>query len=71
MTTKTKAEVSSEEFMNVLTHLISAASAYAEYTGNSEKAGKRDALFKTRLADFNKAIERGRKAYRENFLVKE
>jgi ribonucleotide reductase alpha subunit len=47
----------------VWVQLSAAASAYKEYAGNAERPGPRDALYSTRLADFEKAITEGREAW--------
>ncbi len=47
-----------EALIDATAHLAGAASAYKEYAGNAERAGRRDALYTTRLSDFEKATER-------------
>lgn len=54
-----------EALMDATAHLAGATSAYETFAGNSKRAGKRDALYSTRLADFQKALERARKALEE------
>jgi hypothetical protein len=56
-----------EAFKDVLANLVGAANAYRHYAGNRERTSVRDALYSTRLADYEKAVERGREAYRTLF----
>lgn len=56
-----------EAFMDVLTHLVGATSAYGTFAGNNNRPGVRDTLYTTRLADYETAVERGRQACRTLF----
>jgi hypothetical protein len=56
-----------EAFKDLLAHLVAATSAYETFAGNSKRPGVRDAFYSTRLSDYQKAVERGRKAYQELF----
>ena len=58
-------EIVNEEFRNVLAHLVAATSSYEKYAGNSERHSVRDALFNTKLKDYNNAINRARETYAE------
>lgn len=49
-----------EALKDTTAHLAGATSAYKEFAGNARRAGKRDALYSTRLRDFEKAVERAR-----------
>lgn len=49
-----------EALIDATAHLVGAASAYQTFAGNSRRAGVRDALYNTRLQDFNKAVARAR-----------
>lgn len=55
-----------KEFIEALTdataHLMGATSAYKDFAGNFKRPGKRDALYSTRLKDFEKACDRARAA---------
>ena len=53
-----------EAFKDATAHLAGATSAYETYAGNSKRAGVRDAVYSTRLKDFQKATERARAALR-------
>jgi hypothetical protein len=46
--------------MDATAHLAGAVSAYETFAGNSKRSGKRDALYSTRLSDFQKALARAR-----------
>lgn len=47
-----------EALSDATIHLIGAASAYQIFAGNSRRAGKRDALYTTRMRDFRRAVAR-------------
>ena len=49
-----------EALSDAAAHLVGAASAYKTYAGNSERPGKRDALYNTRSKDFDAACKRAR-----------
>lgn len=60
-------ERTQEAFKEVLAALVAATSAYETFAGNSKRPGVRDALYAIRLKDYQKEIERARKAYAELF----
>ncbi len=53
-------EFAREIATDAIAHAAGATSAYKQYAGNSERRSVRDALYKTRLNDFEKAVERNR-----------
>ena len=52
-----------EAVKDALCHLEAATSSYREFSGNKDKPGKRDALYSTRLSDYESACVRVRAAY--------
>lgn len=58
-----------EAFIDISAHLIGATSSYKEFAGNSKRAGRRDALYTTRLRDYKRACARARKMAKK--LVKQ
>ena len=52
-----------EAVKDALYHLEAATSSYREFSGNKDKTGKRDALYSTRLADYEAACGRVRATY--------
>lgn len=57
----------SEAFRDLLANLEAATSAYRKFAGNSKRQGIRDPFYTTRLKDYESALDRGRKAYKELF----
>ena len=60
-------KASQEALLDTVAHLAAAVSAYEKYAGNSMRRSVRDPFFNTRLSDFTKAVERGRKALADLF----
>lgn len=56
-----------EAFSDVLAALVGAVSSYETFAGNSKRPGVRDALYSTRLKDYQNAIERAQNSYRYLF----
>ena len=54
-----------DEFLIAISALSAATSSYKTYAGNSKSRGTRDALYSTRLADYEKATDQARTAYEE------
>jgi hypothetical protein len=54
-----------EALKDVTAHLAGATSAYETYAGKLGRKSAQDALFTTRLSDFNNALERARSTLKE------
>lgn len=54
-----------DEFLAALAALTAATSSYKNFTGSAKSRGKRDPLFATKLADYEKAVEQAKAAYEE------
>jgi hypothetical protein len=46
-----------EAFIDILAHLAAATSAYSEYVGRADRRGHKDPLYRTRIKDFENAVE--------------
>jgi len=51
-----------EALLDAVAHLAAATSAYEAYAGKLGRRSVQDALYSTRLSDFNKSLARTRKA---------
>lgn len=51
-----------EALMDATAHLAGAVNAYETFVGNGKRRGVRDALYNTRVRDFQKSLERARSA---------
>lgn len=62
---QTTVTVSRDALMDVIAHLVAAASAYEKYARRYRVRGPSDPFFGTRLRDFQKASERAQALARE------
>lgn len=60
--TQSPIEKAKEALKDATVYLAAATSSYEHFAGNSQRAGRRDALYGTKLNDYHNALTRAREA---------